>query len=84
MALRAAPSPEGLDYGSGMSLTISALVVAGEPVGTDLLLVTVHRPDRRQRLGHRFGLGVVRPFKASPGMGPAESVGSPPRDVAPA
>ena len=75
MAQRAAPSPEGLDHGAGMSVTISALVDAVESVGADLLLVTVHRPDHRQRLGHRLGLGVVRPFKAAPSMGPAQSVG---------
>ena len=27
------------------------------------------------RIGHRLGLGVVRPFKASPGMGPPLGVG---------
>ena len=33
MALRAAPSPEGLDYGPDMGLAIGALVVAGRGAG---------------------------------------------------
>ena len=62
-------------WSGARELLRGALVVAGEPVGADLFLMAVHRPDHRQRLGHRFGLGVVRPFKASPSMGEAQSVG---------
>ena len=41
-----------------MGLAIGALVVAGEPVGAALFLMAVHRPDHRERLGHRLGLAV--------------------------
>ena len=75
MALLSAPPPERLDDGPGVGLAVGALVLAGQRVGTDLLLVRVHRANHRQRLGHRLGLGVFRPFKGSPGMCPTQSVG---------
>ena len=50
MALRPAPSPERLDHRAGMGLAIGAFVLAGESVGADLLLVSVHRASHRQRL----------------------------------
>ena len=70
-AARTAPLPERLDDRSDMSRSILAFCGANEGVVADLLLVTVHRTDEGQGLGHRLGLGFFGSFKAASRMAPA-------------
>ena len=71
-AARTAPLPERLDHRADMNrFDTRVLRLASERVVADLLLVTVHRTDEGQGLGHRLGLAVFCAFKAASCMGPA-------------
>ena len=54
-----------------MNRSILSFCGAGEVVLADLLLVTVHRADEGQGLGHRLGLRFFGAFEAAARMAPA-------------